>query len=697
MIIGQKVSDRYRIEKLIGGGGMSNVYLAHDLILDRQVAIKILRYDFTNEEELHKRFQREAMSATSLTHPNIVPIYDVGEDGDMHYIVMEYIEGKTLKKYIQEHSPLSPARTVHIMKQLTSALAHAHDNGIIHRDIKPQNLLVNQDGNVKITDFGIATTLSATSYTQTNSVIGTVHYLSPEQARGGIATNQSDIYALGIVMYELLTGELPFSGESAVAIALKHLQAETPSVRSFDATIPQSVENIVLKATDKNILHRYATAQQMEADLETALSPSRIHEPKYEPPIDNDATRVIPIIKNNETIAPLDLKQPPVVEEVKLAKDPAPIPVKNTEAASPGVTKEAMQPEKLEKKKRKKWPIVVGSLLLAAAVVIFLWLMLSPNKVAIPDVTALSVEEARKQLQEAGFNVTETIERNSDEVEEGKVIVTTPSQGTLRTKGSDVQLIVSIGKTKAVMQNYVNRSYEQVASLLEQYEFKAIEQPEERYDSAPEGTIIDQSPAAGEEIVIDQTTVRFVVSKGPKPETVANLAGYNESALNQYAQSSGFKIVTKESVYSDSVPAGSVVSQSPQAGAEVEAGSTIEVTLSKGPEEKQIKYYFYDVEIPYTAEQPQPAPVEEPAQEGEVEDEENTPPVTPEVMEPVEQTVRVYIQDKDHTMAEPADTFTIREAKKYRIQLTIEEGSDAAYRITVDNNVVFDEKVPYDY
>lgn len=216
MIIGQKVGNRYKIEKLIGGGGMSNVYLAQDMILDREVAIKILRYDFTNEEELRKRFHREAMSATSLTHPNIVTVYDVGEDRDMHYIVMEHVVGKTLKKYIQEYSPLSPARTVHIMKQLTSAIGHAHDHGIIHRDIKPQNLLVDEEGNVKITDFGIATTLSATSYTQTNSVIGTVHYLSPEQARGGVATNQSDIYALGIVMYELLTGELPFSDRKSV-------------------------------------------------------------------------------------------------------------------------------------------------------------------------------------------------------------------------------------------------------------------------------------------------------------------------------------------------------------------------------------------------------------------------------------------------------------------------------------------------
>lgn len=288
---------------------MSNVYLAHDIILNRDVAIKILRYDLSNEEELHRRFQREALSATSLTHPNIVSIYDVGEDEDMHYIVMEYIKGKTLKQYIQEFSPLASARSVHIMKQLTSAMAHAHDNGIIHRDIKPQNILMDEAGNVKITDFGIATTLNATSYTQTNSVIGTVHYLSPEQARGGIATMKSDIYALGIVLYELLTGELPFSGESAVSIALKHLQTETPSVREFDATIPQSVENIVLKATAKDANHRYANAEEMEADLDTCLSLQRVNEPKFALPIDDGATKLIPVIKEPKPVQP-HIQQP---------------------------------------------------------------------------------------------------------------------------------------------------------------------------------------------------------------------------------------------------------------------------------------------------------------------------------------------------------------------------------------------------
>ena len=297
MLEGRRISDRYKVLHLIGGGGMSHVYLAHDMILDREVAIKVLRYDFKNEEELLRRFQREALSVTSLAHLNIVGIYDVGQDEDIHYIVMEYVEGQTLKQYIQQSSPIPVKRAVDIMRSLTNAISHAHDNHLIHRDIKPQNVLMTRDGEVKVTDFGIAVTLNATAYTQTNSVLGTVQYLSPEQARGGMATKKSDIYALGVVLYELLTGELPFYGESPVAIALKHLQEETPSVRAKYSYIPQSVENVVLKATAKDPLHRYSSVEEMEQDLMTVLSPERLQEKKFELPLDDDATKAMPVIK----------------------------------------------------------------------------------------------------------------------------------------------------------------------------------------------------------------------------------------------------------------------------------------------------------------------------------------------------------------------------------------------------------------
>ena len=251
MLIGKRINDRYKILEFVGGGGMANVYLARDIILERDVAIKILRLDFVNDDETIRRFHREAQSATSLVHSNIVNIFDVGEENDIYYIVMEYVEGETLKQYIQSHSPIPVGKVIDIMQQVTSAISHAHHNNIIHRDIKPQNILMDRKGNAKITDFGIAVALTSTTITHTNSVLGSVHYISPEQARGGIATKKSDIYALGIVMYELLTGRLPFSGESAVSIALKHLQSETPHPRQWNPSIPQSVENIILKQPQK--------------------------------------------------------------------------------------------------------------------------------------------------------------------------------------------------------------------------------------------------------------------------------------------------------------------------------------------------------------------------------------------------------------------------------------------------------------
>lgn len=339
MIKGRRLSGRYKILDMIGGGGMANVYLAHDMILDRDVAVKVLRMDFAEDEEFIRRFHREAQSATSLAHPNIVSIYDVGEEDSIYYIVMEYVDGQTLKQYIQQNSPIRIDDSLEIMKQLTSAISHAHQNHIIHRDIKPHNILIDRHGNVKITDFGIAMALSATSITQTNSVLGSVHYLSPEQARGGMANRKSDIYSLGIVMFELLTGRLPFSGESAVSIALKHLQSETPSLKRWNPSIPQSVENIVLKATAKDPFHRYDSVEDMEEDISTALEPERLHEEKFMVPIDDDATKAIPVITDDRPYQSMD-------ETLVHAKDP--------KGDTQPVAKPLPEKKKKEKEKEEK-------------------------------------------------------------------------------------------------------------------------------------------------------------------------------------------------------------------------------------------------------------------------------------------------------------------------------------------------------
>ncbi|MFJ8459772.1 Stk1 family PASTA domain-containing Ser/Thr kinase [Lysinibacillus xylanilyticus] len=655
MFVGKRISDRYKVKELIGGGGMSNVYLAHDMILNRDVAIKILRYDFTNEDELHRRFQREALSATSLTHPNIVSVYDVGDDGDLHYIVMEYVQGKTLKQYIQEFAPISPARSVHIMKQLTSAIANAHENHIIHRDIKPQNILMDAEGDVKVTDFGIAMTLSATSFTQTNSVLGTVHYLSPEQARGGTATNKSDIYALGIVLYELLTGELPFSGESAVSIALKHLQAETPSVRAFDATIPQSLENVVLKATAKDASHRYSTVEEMQEDLETVLSPNRINEPKFVIPVDNDVTKAIPIIKESVVRKDEDLTKTRAIEPITQSK-PKPEVKKPVEKSAPV-------------KKKKKWPIYVAGLVIAAiAILLFLIFatdVFSPKRIPIPSVANLTIEEATKKLEAEGFIVGEQQERFDENVEKDKVIETDPSEGTERVEGTEVDLVVSLGVEMTKVDDYRGQQISQVESMLKD---KFLEsQISFVHSTAPEGQIIEQEPQPQEEVIAKDTSMKFTVSAGVKMVTVDNVVNYTKAQMDDYVSRKGLKWRVAREDFDDTVPAGSVISQLTKEGAEVEAGSTIAVVLSKGPAEKPVKTWVKTVEIPY-----------EPKEEG------------------MEQTIRIDIQDKNHSILETFKEFTITADTQYQIQLVIEEGQEAAYKIIRDSQIIAEEIKGYD-
>ncbi|WP_394187330.1 Stk1 family PASTA domain-containing Ser/Thr kinase [Paenisporosarcina quisquiliarum] len=646
MLIGKRISGRYKIIEMIGGGGMSNVYLAHDMILDRDVAIKVLRYDFSNEEDLHRRFQREALSATSLTHPNIVNIFDVGEDGDIHYLVMEYVEGKTLKQYIVDSAPLPPLEAVEIMKQLTSAIANAHHNQIIHRDIKPQNILMDDQLHVKITDFGIAMALSATSFTQTNSVLGTVHYLSPEQARGGTATKKSDIYALGIVLFELLTGKLPFSGESAVSIALKHLQTETPSVRDLRPEIPQSLENVVMKATAKDPMHRYRSVEEMQRDLETVLIPERSDEQAFFIPFDDDATKAMPVIKNTQYSN---------IEQTKINAQP--------------VKEEPVLPIS-KKTKKSKWPWIIGIigflLMLGLLLVLVFPSLFGPARIEIPDVSNMPTDEAIKELSEAGFIAGEEVEETSEEIPEGSVIRTTPQAGKIRDEGSTVDLFISRGKELTVFTDYTGRNIDQVMDLLSAQNYKSVETTEE-FSDEPKGTILSQTPEDGAELLPEETDVVFTVSKGKDLRTVIDLMDYNEKTLNDYAKSSGFNIQIVREDFSETVPVGNVISQDPSAGTEVAPGSKIYVVLSKGPIEKPIKSYFRKVEIPY-----------EPNEDG------------------TEQIVRVYIQDQDQSMAEPAEEFVLTEDRTVNIQLDIQEGQKAAFRIDKDGTVIAEESIEYD-
>ncbi|HEY4532312.1 MAG TPA: Stk1 family PASTA domain-containing Ser/Thr kinase [Kurthia sp.] len=654
LLIGKRINGRYKILEMIGGGGMSTVYLAHDMILNRDVAMKVLRYTLNDEEESHRRFQREALSATSLNHPNIVSIFDVGEDEEdgLQYIVMEYVKGMTLKQYIVEYAPLAPTRCVEIMTQLTSAIGMAHQNQIIHRDIKPQNILMDEDGNVKITDFGIAMALTATSFTKTNSVLGTVHYLSPEQARGGIATKKSDIYSLGIVLYELLTGELPFSGESAVSIALKHLQAETPSVKAVVPSIPQSLENVVLKATAKEVRHRYFTVEKMREDLETVLDESRAHEEKFTIPEDHDATKAMPVIKARD----LEKVEDPD-ETVVIA------PVQNDKKES-----------KPKKKKRKGlWILLIAALfVLLAGVLYFLKPDLFAGKrIAIPDVANSTLDEAIDSLQTAGFTIgTQTI-KNSADIKEGNVIGTKPEAGAERKKGTEVDIIVSAGKEKLEMSDYTGKNIEQVKTMLSKKGFEKVS-VKKAYSKNAIDTVIKQVPEAGEEIVPSETDVVITISQGEKENIVSNLTGLDETGLKTYADSSGFNIKIVDEDYSDEVAIGKVMSQNIEAGTSLKVGSTINVVLSKGQKEKAIKTFVKKIELDFDPEE---------------NDEGN---------EPSYQTVKIYIQDVKHELKDISQEFRIYDDLDKRISLEVEEGTEAAYKVTIDGKIAYNEKIKYE-
>lgn len=661
MMIGKRLSGRYKIISPIGGGGMANVFLARDMILDRDVAVKILRIDLADESNLIRRFQRETQSATSLVHPNIVGIYDVGEENDLHYIVMEYVEGMDLKQYIQEKHPIPFEETVEIMKQIVSAISAAHKYHIIHRDIKPQNILIDHDGVVKITDFGIAMALSETSITQTNSLVGSVHYLSPEQARGGMATQKSDIYSLGIVLYELLSGQVPYDGESAVSIAIKHLQGSIPSVRQANPAIPQSLENIIIKATVKDPTSRYQSADEMEADLETCLNEERLNEPKFIPRTDDGDTKTIPIIATKNAMRNLD-------DTVTQTANAEELPTEEEKL-------DEKKPKKKMSKKKKIFWIVLAVILLFAGIILTLWLLgKNPTEFEIPDVTNKTEAQAISKLQKDGFTIGRTIEKNSDSVKEGNVISTDPEAGEMKEKGTRVSIYISIGSKKVTMEDYSGRSYEDTEKVLQEQGFKTVSKKEEYSDSVEKGMIISQTPTAGTEVVAKDTDVELTVSRGQAPITLKDLRGYNQTALDDYAASIGITIETSEE-NSDSVDKGQVISQSPTAGTSINAGSTVKVVISKGPKEKEVKSVTKTITIPY----------------GEAEDnkdDENND-------SPEAKHIKIFIEDKNHSMSTPYRELDITKDTSVTITFEIEEGSKGSYKVVRDDATIDEGTVDY--
>ena len=562
---GKTLNGRYKIQSLIGTGGMAAVYLAKDLILDRLVAIKVLRLDFRQNDDAMRRFRREALSATQLTHPNIVGVYDVGQSQEMNYIVMEYVEGTDLKDYVRQRGALHPIEAVRIMMQIVSAIAAAHQNRIIHRDIKPQNILIDREGNVKITDFGIAVALSDTSLTQTNTLLGSVHYLSPEQARGGMATIQTDIYALGIVLYELLTGRVPFDGESPVSIALKHFQDPLPSVVNPKAMVPQSLENIVLKATAKDPMNRYRSCYEMFQDLKTCLDSTRLYEKKFIPTSFSGETKVLSPIKT-EKIKPIQSSR-----EIQVVE---------------------MDEEKPVKKKRK-WPWVLLLMISVIGILAFAFLHSSPKEVQVPDVTNLTEAAAKIKLADAKLSVTDIIQVQSDEIESGKVIETNPKAGSTVKEKSKITIKVSSGKKAVTMKDYRDKTYEIARDELKKIGF-TVEKKEEYSDNVEAGKVISQSIAPNQKVEGKDTVVTLVISKGEPSIKMTNLKGFTREGAIEYTSTNNLNLTIKEEESDATVD--TVINQSIREGSDIKKGTSLTIVLSKG---KKAHTVTKQIMIPY--------------------------------------------------------------------------------------------------
>ncbi|RHW52783.1 Stk1 family PASTA domain-containing Ser/Thr kinase [Lactobacillus bombicola] len=569
---GYLLGDRYRIIDTLGEGGMSNVYLAEDIILQRKVAVKILRMDLQKEPQILARFQREALATSELSHPNIVMVLDVGTDYGLPYMVMEYVDGPDLKDYIRKNTPLDLHDVIRIMDQILSAMTLAHKHNVIHRDLKPQNILMDKRGNIKIADFGIAVALNQNSVTQTNSAVGSVHYMSPEQTRGGLVTKQSDIYSLGIILYELITGSVPFNGDSAVAIALKHAQEPIPSIKEKDEKVPQSLENVVLRATAKDPRLRYASAYEMQVDLDTSLEKQRANEPPFlaNNGLNNDETIVLPNFKANRTSA-------------------------TTEQAKKSIAKDEQKKSPIffqNLRKYKWWWIFVG--LAAITVVGLMFFVLfgrNNNEVRIPNVTNLTESRARSRLENLGLKIGSIKHKNSNSIEKGKIIKTSPPAGKNIKQGRYINLYVSDGAKIIRVPDVTGENYQVAASKLESMGFQVIRANQFSNSVAPEN-VITQSIAADVEVKPAQTTITLSVSKGRNEHIdynlvkLPNLSTYSLKSAQIYAHRHNL-ILQVSPTYSNKVKKGMIISMSPSAGTAVQRGSTVIVSVSEGPKREQ--------------------------------------------------------------------------------------------------------------
>lgn len=623
---GYEIGHRYRIIRSLGEGGMANVYLAHDMVLDRDVSVKLLRLDLRDDPSTKRRFHREAMAATQLNDPHIVGIYDVGEDHGLQYMVMQYVKGTDLKAYIKKHYPIPLPQVIDIMEQVLSAVATAHAHGIIHRDLKPQNILIDENKNVKITDFGIAVAVSQDSLTQTNTLMGSVHYLSPEQARGSIATKQSDIYSLGIILFELLTGKVPFEGETAVSIALKHFREEIPSVREQNKEIPQALENVIIKATAKEPAERYSSVNEMAADLKTVLDPQRANEPRLKiQQDDNGETKVL---------------------DIKHLKADDYQPKKSTD--SPTVDP-STKPQKW-----KKYGIISGTLGIIVLIAVCSWWFLI-RQVIIPDVEGMTVLKAEQRLHQQNLRIGKITRVNSQAVDKNRIVSTNPDVSHKTRVSTPINLTVSTGVKQLQMADYVGEDYSSVAANLRRKGFQVHQEPVYS-DDIDKGQIIRQNHKKGTIVKPAANTIIFRVSAGKEPIKIPNFKNQDISAVQQFANKNNLQLTTQEKK-SKTIATNHVINQTPRAGSTLNHGDTLTVSIANSG--NQTKTTNIQINIPFDGNGGQR-----------------------------ENRVQVYIRDANHNLTMEYQDITINQETTINVPFTLKQGQTGAYRVVRNGRTI---------
>jgi eukaryotic-like serine/threonine-protein kinase len=563
---------RYRIVRKLGSGGMANVYLAEDEDLGRRVAIKILNERYANDDLFIERFRREAKSAAALSHPNIVSVYDRGEAEGTYYIAMEVIEGRSLKELIMTRGPLPIEQALAYTHEILEALRFAHRHGIIHRDIKPHNILIGE--RLKVTDFGIARA-GASQMTEAGSIMGTAQYLSPEQARGAPVTASSDLYSVGIVLYEMLTGKVPFTGDSAIEIAMKHLNEPPKPPSKIRPEIPEELDQVVLRALAKNPEDRYQTAEEFSEDL---------HRVEAGLPLAPETSEAATALLTGATVALTSDGGSTEVLAGTAATRAREAPVQTPRTPPPPYGPGGYYDE--PPRKRRRWvPWLLVALLLAAAGIAGWYVFsqiqdqLAANEpLAVPNVVGLKEEAAVSLIREKGFEPVVEKSANPD-VERGRVMDQNPNAGTRIQKGDRVTLLVSTGPPKTSVPDVVGMNYGDAVQALNDANLNA--KKNEVFSQKPAGQVIAQDPPAGDQVV-EGTEVVLDVSKGVKQVEVPTVVGMSEADARATLEQAGFQ-VTSTNAPSDSAPSGTVTDQSPDGGTQAAKGSTVSITVSSGP------------------------------------------------------------------------------------------------------------------